>query len=54
MDNVVYLSEYLKQKKEKTILEINNPTDEQLAWQLFLVKFLDYKENTKGDNNGIQ
>jgi len=46
MSNVVYINEYLKAKSEAKItwLEVETPTDEQLAWQMFLTKLLDYYE----------
>lgn len=46
MSNVVYINEYLKAKSETKItwLEVEPPTDEQLAWQMFLTKLLDYYE----------
>lgn len=49
MGDVVYLAEYLKAKSSSKItwLEIEPPTQEQLEWQMFLSKFLDYYEEEK-------
>ena len=46
MGDVVYLAEYLKAKSSAKItwLEVEPPTQEQLEWQMFLSKFLDYYE----------
>ena len=46
MGDIIYIAEYLKAKLDSKIiwLEMEPPTQEQLEWQMFLTKFLDYYE----------